>query len=346
MMAFPDVNGTDHTLGRESMDNDRPYHPAPELQRVLDDLERLGNPLDQMARDNVADLWLQRETLATRVLAPLPLAGVRDAWVPARNRVIPVRIYTPADRGLARNGQLPALVYYHGGGWTLGSLATYDSLCRALARGSGGIVVSVDYRLAPEHPFPAAVEDAHLALEWVARPGGAHARRLAVGGDSAGGTLATVVARRARQEQIPLVYQALFYPSTDVSRTDGPSYQQYGRGYWLTTRAVETFRDFYLPVPSLWRHPDASPLLAPDKDLRLLPPALIMTAGCDVLRDEGRAYADRLEALGVPVVYRLEPELIHASLNLFNSPFYPDASRRVEPVVESLARAIRTGWKA
>jgi acetyl esterase len=329
------------------MNSERQYRPAPELQLVLDDLERLGNPLDQMTRDNVADLWLQREILAAQVLAPIPLAGVREAWVPARNRVIPVRLYTPADRGLARDGRLPVLVYYHGGGWTLGSLATYDGLCRALARGSGGLVVSVDYRLAPEHPFPAAVEDARLALEWVARNAddlGGDAGRLAVGGDSAGGTLATVVARRARQEQLPVVSQALFYPSTDVSRTDTTSYQQYGRGYWLTTRAVETFRSFYLPDPSWWRHPDASPLLAPDKDLRLLPPTLVMTAGCDVLRDEGQAYADRLAALGVPVVYRLEPELIHAGLNLFNSLLYPDASRRVEPIVESLAHTIRAAW--
>jgi acetyl esterase len=329
------------------MDSDRPYHPAPEFQRVLDDLERLGNPLDQMTRDNVADLWLLRETLAARILAPIPLADVRDAWVPARNQVIPVRVYTPADRELACAGRLPVLVYYHGGGWALGSLATYDSLCRALAHGSGGLVVSVDYRLAPEHPFPAAVQDAHLALEWVARHAedlGGDARRLAVGGDSAGGTLATVVARRARQEQLSVVYQALFYPSTDLSRTDRPSYRQYGQGHWLTTRAVETFRSFYLPDPVLWRHPDASPLLAPDEALRPLPPTLVMTAGCDVLRDEGQAYADRLAALGVPVEYRLEPELIHAGLNLFNSPFYPDASRRVESVVDSLARASRAAW--
>jgi acetyl esterase len=302
-----------------------------------------------MTRENVADLWLQREVLATRVLAPIPMAGVHNAWVPARNRVIPLRIYTPADRELACASRRPVLVYYHGGGWTLGSLATYDSLCRALARGSGALVVSVDYRLAPEHPFPAAVEDAHLALEWVARNAddfGGDARRLAVGGDSAGGTLATVIARRARQEQLPVVCQALFYPSTDVSRTDWPSYQQYGQGYWLTTRAVETFRGFYLPDSSRWRHPDAAPLLAPEKDLRLLPPTLVMTAGCDVLRDEGQAYTDRLAALGVPVVYRLEPELIHAGLNLFNSPFYPDAHRRVEPVVETLARSIRDTWEA
>jgi acetyl esterase len=329
------------------MDSDRPYRPAPELQRVLDDLERLGNPLDQMTRDNVANLWLQREVLAAQVLAPIPLAGVRDAWVPARNRVIPVRIYTPADQELACSGRLPVLVYYHGGGWTLGSLTTYDSLCRALARGSGGFVVSVDYRLAPDHPFPAAVEDAHLALEWVARTAadfGGDTHRVAVGGDSAGGTLATVVARRARQEQLPVVYQVLFYPSTDISRTDSPSYQQYGQGYWLTTRAVETFRSFYLPNSSWWRQPDVSPLLAPENELRLLPPTFVMTAGCDVLRDEGQGYADRLANLGVPIVYRLEPELIHAGLNLFNSRFYPDASRWVEPIVESLARVVRASW--
>jgi acetyl esterase len=324
--------------------SDLPYRPAPELQQVLDDLARLGNPLDQMTRENAAELWMQREVLASRLLAPIPLADVRDACVPARNRVIPVRIYTPADRELACGGLLPVLVYYHGGGWTLGSLATYDSLCRALARGCGVLVVSVDYRLAPEHPFPAAVTDAHLALEWVARNAGdlgGDARRLAVGGDSAGATLATVVARRARQEHLRVVCQVLFYPSTDVSRTDSPSYQQYGQGYWLTTRAVETFRSFYLPDPNDWRHPDASPLLAPDKDLRLLPATLVMTAGCDVLRDEGQAYAERLAALGVPVVSRLEPELIHAGLNLFNSPFYPDASRVVEPLIDSLARDIR-----
>jgi acetyl esterase len=329
------------------MATDRPYRPSPELQQVLDDLERLGNPLDQMTRDNVADLWLQREVLATRVLAPIPLAGVRDVCVPGRNYVIPVRIYTPADRELARGGQLPVLVYYHGGGWTLGSLATYDSLCRALARGSGSLLMSVAYRLAPEYPFPAAIEDAHLTLEWVAcnaNDFGGDARRLAVGGDSAGGTLATVIARRARQEQLPVVFQALFYPSADVSRTDSPSYQQYGEGYWLTKRAVEMFRSFYLPDSNLWRHPDASPLWASEKEQRLLPPTLMMTAGCDVLRDEGQAYAERLAALGVPVVSRFEPELIHAGLNLFNSSFYPDASRRVEPVIESLARDLRAAW--
>jgi acetyl esterase len=114
----------------------------------------------------------------------------------------------------------------------------------------------------------------------------------------------------------------------------------------LTTRAVETFRRFYLPDLSWWRHPDASPLLASEQEQRLLPPTLVLTAGCDVLRDEGWAYADHLAALGVSVVYRLEPELIHGGLNLFNSPFHPAAGRRAEPVVESVARAIRADWTA
>jgi acetyl esterase len=331
------------------MVSDRPYRPAPEFQHVLDELERLGNPLDGMTRDNVRDLWLLREALAGRVIRTIPVADVRDLWVPARNHQVPVRVYTPEDRGLARGGRLPVLVYYHGGGWSLGSVASYDSLCRALARAAGVVVVSVDYRLAPESPFPAAVEDAQLALWWVARNAdalGADAGRLAVGGDSAGGNLATVAALRAQQGGPAVAFQALFYPSTDIARTDYPSYRQYGEGHWLTTRAAETFRGFYLPDPRDWRRPEASPLLAADDDLRRLPPALVLTAGCDPLRDEGHAYAERLRALGVPVEYRLEPELIHAGLSLLNSAFYPDASRRVEPVVSALARAIRAALTA
>ncbi len=331
------------------MVSDRPYRPAPEYQRVLDDLGRLGNPLDLLTRDNVRDFWLLRETLADRVLRPLPVGDVRDLFVPARNHQIPVRVYTPEDRALARDGRLPALVYYHGGGWSLGSLATYNSLCRALAREAGVVVVSVDYRLAPEHPFPAAVEDAQVALGWAFRNPdalGADLTRLAVGGDSAGGNLATVAALRARKEGLPVAFQALFCPSTDLTRTDRPSYRQYGEGHWLTTRAVEAFRGFYLPNPDDWARPEVSPLLAADEDLRLLPPALVMTAGCDPLRDEGHEYAERLRGLGVPVEYRLEPELIHAGLNLFNSALYPDASRRAEPVVSGLAQALRAALTA
>jgi acetyl esterase len=330
------------------MDTDRPYRPAPELRRWLDDLARLGNPIDTLTRDNVADVWRLREVMSGKTLRPIPMARVRDVFIPDRNRQIPARVYTPPADCLA-SGRPPVLVYYHGGGWSLGSIATYDSLCRGLARGAGAVVVSVDYRLAPEHPFPAAVTDAHLALEWVARNAddlGGDARRLAVGGDSAGGNLATVVARRGRREGLPIVYQLLIYPMTDITRTDGPSYRQYGEGHALTTRAVEAFRSFYLPDPRDWRHPDVSPLLAPDADLRILPPALVMTAGCDLLRDEGQAYAERLRSPGVPVEYRLEPEMTHGCFNLFNSALYPDAGRRVETVLEAIAQRVRVALAA
>jgi acetyl esterase len=325
------------------MGMDRPYHPAPEYQQVLDEINRLGNPLDQMTAENVGALWTLREVLAAKVLGSILVGSVRDVCIPARNRLIPARIYAPPAGTMPVGGRLPALVYYHGGGWTLGSIATYDSLCRALARGSGALVVSVDYRLAPEHPFPAAVEDAHLALWWVARNAGdlgADMRRLAVGGDSAGGTLATVIALRARKEGLPVAFQALFYPGTDLTRTDRSSHEQYGQDHLLTTQGIEAFRRFYLPDALDWGRPEASPLLMPDEDLRLMPPALVMTAGCDPLRDEGEAYADRLWAAGVAVDYRLEAALIHGGLNLFNNLLFPAAARRVEPVVDALAHAI------
>jgi acetyl esterase len=283
---------------------DRPYRPAPEFQRVLDEINRLGNPLDQMTAENVGALWTLREALAAKIVRAIPMGSIRDVCIPARNHLIPVRIYVPTARTLPGDGPLPALVYYHGGGWTLGSIATYDSLCRGLAQGSGALIVSVDYRLAPEYAFPAAVEDAHLALWWVARNSddlGIDSRRLAVGGDSAGGNLATVVALRARKEGLPVAFQALFYPGTDLTRTDRPSHKQYGQDHLLTIRAIEAFRNFYVPNPRDWGRPEASPLLMADADLRLLPPALVMTAGCDPLRDEGEAYANRLRAAGVAV---------------------------------------------
>jgi len=263
------------------MGSDRPYRPDPALQRVLDEINRLGNPLDRMTAQNVSALWALREVLAAKVLGPVPVGGVRDVSIPARNRLIPARVYVPASRELARGGRLPALVYYHGGGWTLGGIATYDSLCRGLVRGSGALVISVDYRLAPEHPFPAAVDDAHLALWWVARNAddlGADARRLAVGGDSAGGNLATVVAARAAGEGLRVAFQALLYPGTDLTRTDRPSHLQYGRDHLLTVAAIEAFRGFYLPD----RPQRLSRILeAPDR-LQPVPPELLASFAAPV----------------------------------------------------------------
>jgi acetyl esterase len=198
---------------------------------------------------------------------------------------------------------LPAVVYYHGGGFSLGDLDTHDRICRLLASRAQALVVSVDYRLAPEHPFPAAVDDAYAALRWVhghangldADPG-----RLTVAGDSAGGNLAAVAAIRARDEGgVPLVFQLLIYPVTDLSSFATRSHEDLKEGFLLSRTFAEAMRRAYVPLPEDRRRPYASPLLAPD--LQGLPPALIITAQFDPLRDEGEAYGRRLAAAGVKV---------------------------------------------
>jgi len=208
-------------------------------------------------------------------------------------------------------------VFFHGGGMVVGSMETYDGVARLIADASGAVVVNVDYRLAPEHKFPAAVDDAYAATAWVsehAREIGGDARRLAVGGDSAGGNLATVVCALARQNGRPAIaYQALLYPAVDMSgATPSESRKEFGGGeYFLSTEGMSWFNTQYFNDPAREaRDLRASPLLNPD--LRGLPPAVIITAGCDPLRDEGRQYADRLRDAGVPVEYRCFETTIHA----------------------------------
>jgi acetyl esterase len=203
-----------------------------------------------------------------------------------------------------------ALVYFHGGGWVLGSVITAHGVCAALAHESRYTVVSVDYRLAPEHPFPAAVEDAWAATTWVHKHGaelGAPGP-LAVGGDSAGGNLAAVMALRARDRGLPLAFQLLVYPVMDAD-LDTTSYPENAQGYWLTRAGMAWFWDQYLPDGDRF-HPDASPLRA--EDVSGTPPALVITAEYDPLRDEGEAYARRLEEAGVPVTLSRYDGLIHA----------------------------------
>jgi acetyl esterase len=216
-----------------------------------------------------------------------------------------MRVYRPV-----RGATLPALVYFHGGGWTIGDLDTHDVLCRSLALGARCAVFSVDYRLAPEHPFPAAVDDCVAATRHVAE----HARELnvhgvAVGGDSAGGNLAATVALIARDAGGPrLAFQLLIYPATD-QRCATASHERNGHGYLLTRDSIQYFRRAYLPNEHDqldWR---ASPLLA--KSHANLPPAHIITAGYDPLLDEGRAYAERLRAAGVAVDYREYADMVH-----------------------------------
>jgi acetyl esterase len=216
---------------------------------------------------------------------------------------VALRAYRPA--GSKPEAALPALVYFHGGGWVIGDLDTHDVLCRQLANGARCAVYSVDYRLAPEHPFPAAVEDCIAAVKYVA---GRH-RQVAVGGDSAGGNLATVVALDARDRGGPKIdFQLLIYPGTD-QRAGHASVTRNGEGYLLTKRAMEYFRAHYLPNPKDYVDWRASPLLA--KSLAGLPPAYVITAGYDPLLDEGREYAERMAKEGVEVAYREYSDMVH-----------------------------------
>ena len=216
---------------------------------------------------------------------------------------IAVRVYRPASE------VLPALVYFHGGGWTIGDLDTHDVLCRSLAAGARCAVFSVDYRLAPENPFPAAVEDAVAATRYIlSNPGPlkVDASRVAVGGDSAGGNLAAVAALELRKHG--LAYQLLIYPATD-QRCEFDSHSRNGEGYLLTKQGIEFFRAGYLPKRKDWTDWRASPLLAADH--RGVAPAYVLTAGFDPLLDEGRAYADKLSSAGVEVECREYADMIH-----------------------------------
>ncbi|HWE95835.1 MAG TPA: alpha/beta hydrolase [Tepidisphaeraceae bacterium] len=323
--------------------------PTPEIQRFLDDLNRIGNPLDTMTAANVAGLRAQREAMAPALTEVEAVERVRDVLIPAPFRVIPARVYTPADRRLAREGKLPVVVFFHGGGWTLGGIASYDAIARGLANRIPAIAVSVAYRLAPEFPFPAGLDDARVAVRWVADNAaafGGDGKRLAVAGDSAGGNLATVAALDARRAGLAVLFQALFYASTDIANTDYPSYRQWGDGYLLTRRAVETFRSFYLPNREDWGRPEASPFRMNEADLRLMPGALVVTCGCDPLRDEGEAYARRLRTCGVRADYRMKGGMIHACLNLFGSRLYPQASRQAEGILEEAGGFIRAAFMA
>ena len=279
----------------------------PKIRAILEQVEATGNPpLESLspaeARQSAID------GLAPWKGEPEPLPGVEDRAIAGPDGMIPIRIYSP-DAAQPR----PALVYFHGGGWVLCDLDTHDVVCRAIARRSGAVVVSVDYRLAPEHKFPAAVVDCYAATRWVVENApqlGIDPRRIAVGGDSAGGNLAAVVALQSRDESgPPIALQVMVYPVTDLSSFDTPSYREFADGYYLTAAEMEWFRAHYLARPEDARRPHASPLLAPD--LHGLPPALIITAECDPLRDEAEAYAGRLEHAGVPVRCTRYSGMIH-----------------------------------
>ena len=280
----------------------------PQAQSVLEMLSALGaRPLHVMSPGEARQATARLAKLGGR---PAPVQRTEDRTVPGPAGPIPVRVYTPPG-----SGPFPALVYCHGGGWVTGSIATHEPICRALAHGAGCAVVSVDYRLAPEHKFPAAVEDCYAVTRWLADNGaalGLDPARLAVGGDSAGGTLATVVALWARDRGGPaLACQLLIYPITDYM-PDLPS--RLKNGYFLSNADVAWAWKHYLTSAAEADDPSAAPLRA--ADLTGLPPAIILTAEFDPLHDEGNLYADRLRAAGVPTVLARYDGMIHGFVSL------------------------------
>jgi acetyl esterase/lipase len=244
------------------------------------------------------------------------IGSVTDRTIPGSAHQIPIRIYEPLGTS---TGPRPGIVYYHGGGWTICGLDTHENGCRQLANQVGAVVVSVDYRLAPEHKYPAAADDAYTALCWVSEHAaelGIDTARIAVAGDSAGGNLAAAIALRARDDGPPVAFQLLVYPVIDSSatRNDYPSKTENATGYFLTTLQMEWYRMQYLPDDAAGDDPIVSPNLAASH--AGLPPACIVTAEMDPLRDEAEHYARQLEAAGVPVtMYRAEG-MFHGFFNM------------------------------
>jgi acetyl esterase len=279
-------------------------------QRVLDMVRESGRPPYETL--SVAEAReVSRQGRAVTQPDPPDVAELRDLEAPGPRGAIRMRLYR--GLGTTAGSALAGLVYFHGGGWTIGDLDSHDVICRQIANAAGCAVVSVDYALAPEHKFPAGVDDAVAATAWVAQHAadlGVDAARLAVGGDSGGGNLAAVVALDARNRGGPrLGLQVLVYPATDMSlRHD--SHRRYGEGLFLTHSLIVWFREHYLRTPADREDWRASPALA--RDFRNLPPAVVITAGFDPLVDEGEEYAQKLIAAGVPVTVRRFPGQIHA----------------------------------
>jgi acetyl esterase len=293
----------------------------PQVSTLLDQMEAQAGPsINQMTPEDARTMM---RTLGTLAKYPDERAPAHDRRIPGPAGEIPIRVYTPAA-----SEPLPVVVFFHGGGWVIGDIETHDATCQQIATSVPAVFVSVDYRLAPEHRFPAALEDCLAATRWVgAHAGelGADGAHLAVAGDSAGGNLAALVALQARnQGGPPIVFQLLVYPATDLT-CSFPSHVENGEGYLLTSESIRWFLDHYISEPER-KGSDASPHFA--DDLSRLPPALIITAEFDPLRDEGEAYAARLKEAGVPVTLTRYDGMIHGFFGM-------------ELVVDGAARAVQ-----
>ncbi len=310
----------------------------PECKAFLDTLAAASDtPIDRLP---VADARMASQGLIEFGGPEQPVARVENRTVPGPAQPIPVRVYYP------RLGDgLPVLMFFHGGGFVLCNLDTHDRQCRMLANAAGCAVVSVDYRMAPEYPFPAAPDDAYAATRYVAEHAGEFGidpTRLAVAGDSAGGNLATVVAMMSRERGAPAIrFQVLVYPLVDWEDRSA-SMQEYGQGHFVTEEMMEWFKRQYLGRPDDARHPYASPLHA--SDFSGLPPAIVITAECDPIRDQGEAYARKLQAAGVPVEARRYEGMIHPFFSLGG--IVGVGATVVEDIAGALRQALETGTAA
>ncbi|MBF8733675.1 alpha/beta hydrolase [Pseudomonas guariconensis] len=302
-----------------------------QLAAVLQGFTAQGEP-DYATLDAV-----QYRLHADNLMPPLPgpdMAEVRNFRVRGAAGLLPARLYRPMA-----GEDLPLLVFFHGGGFVIGTLDTHDNLCRTLAVETRAVVVSVAYRLAPEARFPAAPEDCYAATRWLAEHAaelGVDASRLALAGDSAGGNLAIAVSRLARERQGPAIrHQCLFYPVTDAAR-DSASYRDFAEGYLLSRAMMGWFWAQYLEHPEQGADPLASPLR--DDDLQGLPATTLLTAEHDPLRDEGEAFAERLQAAGVAVRVQRCDGMVHGFISM--APFVEAAARALQGAAADIRRAL------
>lgn len=307
----------------------------PQVEEYLHGLSEQGLP--PLYRLPLAEARETYRELTIPTEPPDVVASVTERAVPGPDGDIPVRIYEPRTEGT------PApLVFFHGGGWMLGDLDTHDALCRELANESDCLIVSVDYRLAPEHRFPAGLEDCYAATQWVAANADTldcRADTVAIAGDSAGGSLAAGVGILARDRGGPEIgYQVLAYPATNRA-FDTDSYEENAQGYFLTRKDMERFWDGYLRSDLDGTHPYASPLRT--ERLEGLPPSLVVTCGFDPLRDDGSEFADRLSTAGVPTRHVQYDDMIHGFLTMLSEPRLDRAHEAIEEIGTELRDALR-----
>ncbi len=307
-----------------------------EMRSVLDRMARAGHPPLHMLSPQQARAGYEAGSGVLEIPAP-QLSRVEDFTIPARDGyAMPARLYAPAREAL------PVLLYFHGGGFVIGSIASHDVLCRTLAQQAHCAVISLDYRLAPDHRFPVAHDDAWDALQWIATHGAevrVDATRMAVGGDSAGGTLAAACALMARDAGIPLALQMLFYPGV-AEKPDRPSHKDFGRGLVLESPHIKYFFDHYIDAANRadWRF---APLNAPDPEG--VAPAWIGLAELDPLADEGVDYADKLRAAGVPVDLEIYRGVTHEFIKMGRA--IPQARTAHADAARALKNAFNTADK-